>query len=87
MAELLLKNVGYLVTCDDEDRILRHVNVLVRDGVIDRITPEDGKTEEMRAEEVIDASAMIMYPGLINTHHHLYQTFCRRSRKWNCSHG
>ena len=77
MAELLLKNVGYLVTCDDEDRILRHVNVLVRNGVIDRITPEDGKTEEMRAEEVIDASAMIMYPGLINTHHHLYQTFSR----------
>ena len=33
--------------------------------------------EEMTAEDVIDASSMVMYPGLINTHHHLYQTFSR----------
>ena len=30
-----------------------------------------------RADEVIDASGKIIYPGLINTHHHLYQTFTR----------
>ena len=29
------------------------------------------------AEDVIDASNMVIYPGLINTHHHLYQTFSR----------
>lgn len=33
--------------------------------------------DEMTAEDVIDASHMVMYPGLINTHHHLYQTFSR----------
>ncbi len=32
---------------------------------------------EETAADVIDASNMVMYPGLINTHHHLYQTFSR----------
>ena len=31
----------------------------------------------IRDRDVIDASNMVMYPGLINTHHHLYQTFSR----------
>ena len=73
MAEtLLMKNVKYLVTCDDSDRLLDGVNVFVRDGVIAGIGQE-----EWTAEDVIDASHMVMYPGLINTHHHLYQTFSR----------
>lgn len=72
MASLLVKNIGYLVTCDDDDRILKNVNVLVRDGVISYIG-----NEEMEADEVIDGAGMVMYPGLINTHHHLYQTFSR----------
>lgn len=72
MARLLVKHVNHLVTCDDNDRILQHVNVLIEDGVITRISEE-----EMTAEDVIDASNMVMYPGLINTHHHLYQTFSR----------
>lgn len=69
---LLVKNVRYLVTCDDEDRVLTQVNVLAEDGIIRYI----GK-EERQAEWVIDASRMAMYPGLINTHHHLYQIFSR----------
>ena len=69
---LLVKNVKHLVTCDDSDRLLDGVNVFVRDGVIAGIGPE-----EWTAEDVIDASHMVMYPGLINTHHHLYQTFSR----------
>ena len=39
MAELLLKNVGYLVTCDDEDRVLAGTDLLVRDGVVSAIGP------------------------------------------------
>lgn len=69
---MLVKNVKYLVTCDEEDRVLRDVNVFVRDGVIESIG-----TAEETADEVIDGSHMVMYPGLINTHHHLYQTFSR----------
>lgn len=72
MSSLLVKNVKHLVTCDDGDRVLEGMNVLVRDGVIARISKE-----KMTADDVIDASNMVMYPGLINTHHHLYQTFSR----------
>lgn len=69
---LLVKNVKHLVTCDADDRMLGRVNVFIRDGVVAAIG-EDEKT----ADDVIDASNMVMYPGLINTHHHLYQTFSR----------
>ena len=66
MKTLLIKNVKHLVTCDTDDRVLNGVNVLVQDGIIVRIGQED-----MTADDVIDASHMVMYPGLINTHHHL----------------
>ena len=69
---LLVKNVKHLVTCDADDRMLDGVNVFIRDGIITSI----GQDEET-ADDVIDASNMVMYPGLINTHHHLYQTFSR----------
>ena len=79
---LLVKNVKHLVTCDGDDRLLEGVDVLIRDGVIAGIgqeagTLESGTQESGTAEDVIDASNMVMYPGLINTHHHLYQTFSR----------
>ena len=79
---LLVKNVKHLVTCDGDDRLLDGVDVFIRDGVIAGIgqeagTLESGTQESGTAEDVIDASNMVMYPGLINTHHHLYQTFSR----------
>lgn len=73
MAEtLLMKNVKYLVSCDDNDRFMTDINMLVTDGVITYIG-----TEEKTADKIIDASRMVVYPGLINSHHHLYQTFTR----------
>ena len=69
---LLVKNVKHLVTCDSDDRVLDNVNVFVQDGAVAYIGQE-----EKTAEDVIDASHMVMYPGLINTQHHLYQTFSR----------
>ena len=49
MADLLVKNIGYVVTCDDDDRILKNANVFVRDGVIDYIG-----NEAIAADEVSD---------------------------------
>ena len=79
---LLVKNVKHLVTCDGDDRLLDGVDVFIRDGVIAGIgqeagTLESGTLESGTAEDVIDASNMVIYPGLINTHHHFYQTFSR----------
>ena len=70
--KLLVKNVKYMVTCNDRDEMLEGVNVLCEDGVITAIDHE-----EHEADETIDASHMAMYPGMINTHHHLYQIFSR----------
>lgn len=69
---LLLENVKYLVTCNDHDGMLTDVNLLVEDGVITYIG-----SEKKTADHIIDASRMVVYPGLINSHHHLYQTFTR----------
>lgn len=70
---ILLRNIRTLVTCDDNDQVLGGVDLLVRDGRIADIGP--GLVAE--ADEVLDCSNMLCYPGLINTHHHLYQQFSR----------
>ena len=72
----LLQNARCIVTCDDSDSILRGADLLIQDGVIAAI----GRLGKAEADEVIDASRMILYPGLINTHHHLYQYFTRNLR-------
>lgn len=69
---LLVKNIRWLVTCNDNSDVLENVSMLVRDGVIAEIGDIS-----CAADEVLDASGMILYPGLINTHHHLYQYFSR----------
>ena len=73
MSTLLLKNISQLVTCDDNDRLLSNVDLCCEDGFIKAIGPELAVT----ADETIDASHMLCYPGLVNTHHHLYQVFSR----------
>ena len=73
---LLVKNARTIVTCDLQDRVLENAYLYAEDGVISRI----GTMAELGAEnadEVIDAKGMLLYPGLINTHHHLYQIFTR----------
>ena len=72
MASLLLKNIGTIVTCDDNDSIITNASIYSEDGVIREI---GGKIDS--ADEIIDCHRGIVYPGLINTHHHLYQVFSR----------
>ena len=72
MSSLFIKNVSSIVTCDNKDTVLNYANLLIENGVITYIGKED-----KNADKVIDASGCFMYPGLINTHHHLYQIFSR----------
>ncbi len=69
---ILIKNIKYLVTCDDEDNVFQNINMYMENGEIKYIG-----SEVKSAQETIDATNMVMYPGLINTHHHLYQIFSR----------
>ncbi len=72
MSSLFIKNASAVVTCDNRDTVLENAGVLIRDGAIAYLGPEP-----QAADETLDASGCIVYPGLINTHHHLYQTFSR----------
>ena len=72
MNSLLIKNASAVITCDSKDTVMEHTNLLINNGVISYIGPE-----AQTADETLDASGYLVYPGLINTHHHLYQTFSR----------
>lgn len=76
MGTLLLKNIKCLVTNDKESPLMNNVNLLIEGGVITAIGVED-----FTADEVVDAGKMLVYPGLINAHHHLYQIFTRNLPK------
>ena len=73
MASLLIRDLDTVVTCDDADSVLRHVDLYCEDGRIRAISPDLA----VQADEVLDGSPLLCYPGLINTHHHLYQQFSR----------
>jgi len=60
---------------DEKRRRIGQGGLLVRDNVIERVGPTSELPQE--AERVIDASGMVVLPGLVNTHHHLYQTLTR----------
>ena len=73
MSSLLLRNLRTILTCDDGDAVLEHADLYCENGIIRGLGPDLPQT----ADTVIDGSHYWCYPGLINTHHHLYQVFSR----------
>ena len=72
MAEILIRGAGHVLTMNDAREELRGADILLRDGVIAAI----GEGLETRGE-VVEARGCVVTPGLVNTHHHLYQTLTR----------
>jgi len=72
MAETLLKGANIVITMDDAGAELSNCDVLIRDGVIAAVGPDLSTTGQ-----VIQAKGCVITPGLVNTHHHLYQTLTR----------
>lgn len=70
MADTLIKGADVVLTMDDQRRELHGADLLLRDGVIADIGHD--LTAERAA--VLQAKGKIVTPGLVNTHHHLYQT-------------
>jgi 8-oxoguanine deaminase len=75
MSTLLLKNATILVTMDDRQQEIQDGGVFVRDGFIEKVGKSSGLPKT--ADNVFDLSDHIVLPGLINTHHHFYQTLTR----------
>jgi cytosine/adenosine deaminase-related metal-dependent hydrolase len=75
MTTLLVRNAKILVTMDDHHREITDGGLFIRDGFIDQVGP----TTELpsTADEILDLSDHILLPGLVNTHHHFYQTLTR----------
>ncbi len=69
----LIKNARAIVTCDPEDRIYRDADILVEGPAIVAI----GRNLESSGADIINARGKFVYPGLVNTHHHFFQTFVR----------
>ncbi len=78
MPTLLVRHAEHLVTMEglgDANRFIPDGGFFARDNIIEQVAPTSALPET--ADEVIDASGMVVLPGLINTHHHLYQTLTR----------
>ena len=73
MTDLLIKDASYILTMDDERRELHGADILIRDGVI----AEVGADIDTTNCNIFHAHGKIITPGLVNTHHHLYQTLTR----------
>lgn len=75
MSSLLLRNATLLVTMDEERREIQDGAVLIRDNVIEAV----GLSSDIpsQADRIIDLEGKMALPGLVNTHHHLYQTLTR----------
>ncbi len=72
MREILIKNADTILTMDDDRQELNGADILIRGGQIAEIG--QGLTT---IGEIHDASGCVITPGLVNTHHHLYQTLTR----------
>ena len=74
-ADLLVRNAKLVATCDTDGRELVGGWVAVTGGLISGVgAPADPEPE---AAEVLDAAGCLVTPGLINTHHHIYQNLTR----------
>jgi len=76
MTDRLIRG-GHVLTMDDGDGAAGGegvLDILIRDGAIVEVAPAIAPPE---GAEVLEAAGCIVTPGLVNTHHHLYQTLTR----------
>jgi 8-oxoguanine deaminase len=75
MPTLLIQHAALLAAMDDADTRWADGGVYIVDNVIQQVGPSDQLPHT--ADELIDARGMAILPGLVNTHHHFYQTLTR----------
>jgi len=75
MSTVLVKNARILATQDRKQSELANAGLFIEDGVIAAVAQFCDLPES--ADSVVDASGCVVTPGLVNTHHHLYQNLTR----------
>ena len=71
----LVKNAAVLVTMDGTRREIPGGGLFIRDGFIEQVGPSADLPTE--ADEALDLTGHVLLPGMVNTHHHFYQTLTR----------
>ncbi|MGC0223202.1 8-oxoguanine deaminase [Pseudooceanicola nitratireducens] len=72
MSEILIRAADTILTMDGTRRELQGADIRIRDGVIAEVG-----TGLHSEGEIVLAKGCVVTPGLVNTHHHLYQTLTR----------
>ncbi|MEW6287729.1 MAG: 8-oxoguanine deaminase [Chloroflexota bacterium] len=75
MATLLIKH-AHILTMDDHQTEFSDGGLFIRDGFIEEVA-QVSDLRHTTADEVLDLSGHVLLPGLVNTHHHFYQTLTR----------
>ncbi len=79
MRTLLIKNAQFVATFDhaepEKATELKNASVFIRDNLIESIGPAAELPQH--ADEVINAAGHLVLPGLVNTHHHMFQSLTR----------
>jgi len=65
---ILIKDAEYIITMDKKQTILRNASLFIEGSEIREIP-----SQHTSADTIIDAKGMIVIPGLINCHHHMFQ--------------
>ena len=74
-SSLLIRDIHTLVPMDDGNSVLHGASVFIEAGEIRQIFESGARLP--KATRTIDARHAVAIPGLVNTHHHLYQTLTR----------
>ena len=74
MTVLVVRDAELLVTCDDDGREIPGGWVAIDSGMVSAV---GGPGSEPAADRTISARGCLVTPGLINTHHHMYQNLTR----------
>ena len=78
MSLTVIRNADVMVCMDDLRRELKESAIAFRDGIIEAIGPTPDLTDLIgEADEIVDARGCVVTPGLVNTHHHLFQSLTR----------
>lgn len=72
---MVLRSAALAATFDERDREIAGASVVLRDGVIEAVLEPGDPVPH--ADEELDCSNLVLLPGLVNTHHHFYQTLTR----------
>lgn len=77
MSNLLARNIHLLITMDGERREIHNGAIFVRDGIIQAVGTIEDMPDAAQVDEILDLRHHIVMPGMVNTHHHMFQNLTR----------